>query len=260
MAGFEHCCFSSILSPHSAPPPHVPCFTLHLTPQLTPPTSGKVSQFSAPTCLCPSRSPVPSDRADLCLTGSKHAFFLFFIHFTTSAPSFPSTSSCNSSSDSFLPKSFEKEKPHSRHHHTPSPYTGVPSSTEARQDEAYGIIHRQATDSDTAPTPVTGCVKTKLHICYIHIYIWEGGPSSSPCSLSVWQFRLWELQASRLVDSVDFPVESLSSSGPLILSPTLPQDSLDSLLCLAVGLCISFHWLLGGTYQRIVLLDSCVQA
>lgn len=164
-------------------PPDVPCFTLHLTPQLTPPTSGKVSQFSAPTCLCPTRSPVPSDRADLCLTGSKHAFFLFFIHFTTSAPSFPSTSSCNSSSDSFLPKSFEKEKPHSRHHHTPSPCTGVPS-TEARQDDAYGIIHRQATDSDTAPTPVIGCVKTKLRIPYI--YIWEGGPSSSPYSLFVW--------------------------------------------------------------------------
>lgn len=63
-------------------PPDVPCFTLHLTPQLTPPTSGKVSQFSAPSCLCPSRSPVPSDRADLCLTGSKHAFFLFYFLFT----------------------------------------------------------------------------------------------------------------------------------------------------------------------------------
>jgi hypothetical protein len=47
-------------------------------------------------------------------------------------------------------------------------------------------------------------------------------------------------QGSRLVDSVSLPV------GSSILPPTLSKDTQSSIQYLAVGLCISFHWLLGG--------------
>lgn len=41
------------------------------------------------------------------------------------------------------------------------------------------------------------------------------------------------------VDSVGLLVESMSSLGALVLSPTLTQDSPGSIKCLAVALCFS---------------------
>ena len=92
---------------------------------------------------------------------------------------------------------------------------------QTRWSSSRNKIHRQATDSGTAPTHM----KTKVFICYIcsgglgpayfHSLI-GGSVSGSP-------------QGSRLVDSDGLSIESLTSSGPPVHPPTLPQDSPSSI-------------------------------
>jgi hypothetical protein len=98
-------------------------------------------------------------------------------------------------------------------------------------------------------------MKTKLHISYIcvgglnasHAFSLVGGSVSvSPCG-------------PRSVDSVGFLVVSLTSLAPSILHPSLPQDSLSSAYCLAVGLCICFHQFLGEASLMTVMIGSCLQ-
>lgn len=71
-------------------------------------------------------------------------------------------------------------------------------------------------------------MKTKLHFCYI----WEGmwGCWAQPRH-AVWLVGysvFGSPQGLRLVDCVVLPVESLSSSGPVIVPPVLQQDSWNS--------------------------------
>jgi hypothetical protein len=49
----------------------------------------------------------------------------------------------------------------------------------------------------------------------------------------------------RLFDSSGFLMVSLTPLAPTFFPPSLPQDSPSSAECLAVGLCICFHLLLG---------------
>jgi hypothetical protein len=88
-------------------------------------------------------------------------------------------------------------------------------------------------------------MKTKLLICYVCAEIL--GPAHA-CSL-VGDLVSGSLQGSRLVEFVDVPAESLSSSGPSIFLPA-PSN---------VSYCISSHWLLGGASHRTVMLGSCLQ-
>ena len=84
-------------------------------------------------------------------------------------------------------------------------------------------------------------MKSQLHNCYIC----EEGRGSIPCIVCGSQFRFVSLSGPRLVDSVGFLVVSLTPLAPPILPPPLPQDSPTSAECLAVGLCIYSHELLG---------------
>jgi hypothetical protein len=68
-------------------------------------------------------------------------------------------------------------------------------------------------------------------------------------------------QVFRLVDSVGLPVETLFSLGPSIFSPALLPDSPSPFnFRLWVSEYHYFHLLLGGTSQRTVMLESCLQA
>jgi hypothetical protein len=97
-------------------------------------------------------------------------------------------------------------------------------------------------------------MEPELHVCCIcagglcltHVCSLVGGsvPESS--------------QGPRLVDSVGLSVLFLFLSGPSILSPALPNESLNSIQCLAVVLCICFSQLLGRASQRTVTLGSCL--
>jgi hypothetical protein len=78
------------------------------------------------------------------------------------------------------------------------------------------------------------------HVCFLV----GGSVSGSP-------------QGSRLVDSVvGHPVEFLSLLDPSILPPTFTQDSPGSIWWLAVGLCICFGQMFGGTSQGTFILGS----
>ena len=59
----------------------------------------------------------------------------------------------------------------------------------------------------------------------------------------------------RLVSSVGFLVVSLTSVVPSNLAHPLSQDSPNFTYCLSVGLCISFHQLLGEVSLVIIMLD-----
>jgi hypothetical protein len=96
------------------------------------------------------------------------------------------------------------------------------------------------------------CMKTKLHICYTCA---RGiGPVHAHTLVGSWVS--WMSKGSRLFDSVDLPVEFLSSLGPSILPLTLPQDLPCSIKYLGMDLCIYFS----GASQRTVMLESCLQA
>jgi hypothetical protein len=99
-------------------------------------------------------------------------------------------------------------------------------------------------------------METKMLTCYIC----AGGLSPAHAHSLVDNSVSGSPQGSRFVDSVGLPVESLSSSGSLIFLSSLQQDSLSFMKCLSVSFFISFHWLLGGASQRIVMLGACWQA
>jgi len=56
---------------------------------------------------------------------------------------------------------------------------------------------------------------------------------------------------------MSFLVVSLSLLAPTILLP-LPQGSLSSAQCLAVGLCIFFHQWLDGASLMVIVPGSCL--
>ena len=82
------------------------------------------------------------------------------------------------------------------------------------------------------------------------------GPASSLVGDS---FSVSPLQLT-LVDCVDLLVVSLIPLAYSLPTPTLPQDFLSSVCCLAMGLCICFHLLLDEASQETVMLGSCLQA
>ena len=99
-------------------------------------------------------------------------------------------------------------------------------------------------------------MKTKLHIYYKYV----GGLGPAPSCPLVGGSVSVNLQGYRLIGYVGLSVEFQYSLGPSVLPPTLSQDSPSSISCVAVGLCICFHQLLGRASQRTVILGSCLQA
>lgn len=65
-----------------------------------------------------------------------------------------------------------------------------------------------------------------------------------------------KLHGSKLVDSVNLLVVSMTSLAHSILSSTLPQDFPSSAHCLAMGLHICFQQLLDEASQKTVMLGS----
>ena len=98
-------------------------------------------------------------------------------------------------------------------------------------------------------------METKLHICYICA---EGLGPAPACSL-VGGSGSVSPHGPRLLDPLGLLVVSLTSLAPSILPLFLPQDSLSSILCLTVGLCICFYELLDETSPKTVMLGSCLQ-
>lgn len=92
----------------------------------------------------------------------------------------------------------------------------------------------------------------------IHLLHMWSGFMSSPYSHLIVNSVSGSPQWFWLVDSVDLPVEFLSSLGSPVLLSILLKDSLSSIWCLAVDLCFSFHWMLSGAFQRTVMLGSCL--
>lgn len=99
-------------------------------------------------------------------------------------------------------------------------------------------------------------MKTKLHICFICSGALAPALVCSLVGCSV----LGTSQGPRLVDFIGLLMESLSPLGSSILLPTLPQELLNLVECLVVGLSIRFSQLLGGDSQRTVFLSSCLQS
>jgi hypothetical protein len=101
-------------------------------------------------------------------------------------------------------------------------------------------------------------MKTKLHICYKCV----GGLDLAPaCSLVGGPVSL-SPHEPRLVDYLGPLVVFLTHPPCSILSSTLPQDCLNSTLCLAVGLCICLYLHLPPTEasQERVVLSYSLQA
>ena len=71
-----------------------------------------------------------------------------------------------------------------------------------------------------------------------------------------WWLSLLVLPASRSFDSVHFPLEFKSISGPSILTPTLPKESTTSIECLAMDISICFRQLLTRASQRKVFFQD----
>ena len=70
-------------------------------------------------------------------------------------------------------------------------------------------------------------MQTNLYFCYICAGHWgAGGLGATGISSSVGDSDSGSPQGSRLFDSIGLPVESLSSLGPSVLPPTLPQESI----------------------------------
>ena len=78
--------------------------------------------------------------------------------------------------------------------------------------------------------------------------------------LAVLWFSLWDLPKVQVSWLLVFFWSPYLLKSPSILPPPLPQDSQNSIQCLAAGLNIFFHHLLDGASQRTVTLGFCLQA
>jgi hypothetical protein len=96
-------------------------------------------------------------------------------------------------------------------------------------------------------------MKTKLYICYK----WKGLGPAPACSLVDGSVSTSH-HRPKFVDSVGHLVVSLSPPVYLILYVTLPQDTLSSIWCLVMGLCIHVHLLLDEPLRRQVCQVSVI--
>ena len=87
-------------------------------------------------------------------------------------------------------------------------------------------------------------------------YVYSEGLGQSHAGSLVRSLVLKTQYRPRIVDFVGVPVIFCTPLAPSVLSPFLPQDSLSFTECFVVGLCISFHLLLGETSLITVLLHS----